>query len=127
MSDHTVVELLRDRAAHQDVIARLQAARRRLVPLVAEVRAWHTAAQAAMVATMRADRTGRSWGPAALSLDVAQAAGSDYVPLLIRVDVRIAEHRRAVQAIDGQLAEPAPGPTLPAAIEPAILPNGGGA
>ena len=105
MSDHTVVELQRDRAAHLDVIARLHAARRRLVPLVAQVRAWHTAAQAVMVATMRADRTGRSWGLAARSLDAATAALTDVAPVLLRIDVRIAEQRRAVQAIDEQLAE----------------------
>ena len=106
MSDHRAVELRRDRAAHLDAIARLQATRRRLVPLVAEVRAWHTAAQAVMVATMRADRPpGPDWARASRSLDAATAALADVAPVLLRIDVRLAEHRRAVQAIDEQLAE----------------------
>ena len=106
MSDHRAVELRRDRAAHLDVIARLQASRRRLVPLIAETRLWHTTAQVVMVATMRADRPpGPAWARASRSLDAATAALADIAPVLLPIDVRLAEQRRAVQAIDGQLAE----------------------
>ena len=91
----------RERAAHPAVIAHLKAARRRLVPLVAEARGWDGAAGAAMLAAMRADRTGRSWGAASVQLQAARATLADCLALLVRVDLRLAEHERAARAWPG--------------------------
>ena len=97
----------RERSAHLDTIGHLKAARRRLVPLVAEARAWDSAAGAAMLAAMRQDRTARSWGPATTALEAARATLADASALLVRVDLRLAEHQTAVQAIDDELSRAA--------------------
>ena len=102
----------RDRAAHLDVLGHLKAARRRLVPLVAEARAWDGAAGAAMLAATMADRTGRSWRPASVQLQAARVTLADALALLVRVDLRLGEHQAALQAIDEQLAQVADAPVV---------------